>query len=236
MTPTKPVPFDPAALPIKAAVSWSGGKDACLAWQRAREQGLPVATFLTMCDETGVSKSHALPAEFLRAQAHAAGVAWWAVVAPPGRYAAAFDDALARLHDEGHTHVVFGDIDLQAHRDWLEAACRRAGLDPCFPLWGQARAALAREVLDAGIRARLVCVDTRWLDDRFAGADYSAALLSQLPAGVCPVGEEGEFHTFVHDAPGFAVPLAVRCGERRRVESQPPFAPTTFVLATPEWA
>lgn len=221
---------------MKAAVSWSGGKDACLAWRRACDAGADVATFLTMCDEDGTSKSHALPAPLLRAQAQAAGVAWRGVPAPPGGYAAAFDAALAALRDEGHTHLVLGDIDLQAHRDWLEPACRRAGLAPWFPLWGRARSDLAHDVIGSGIRARLVCVDTRWLDDAFAGADYDAALLARLPAGVCPVGEGGEFHTFVHDAPGFAAPLAVRCGARRRVASAPPFAPTTFVLATPEWA
>lgn len=220
---------------MKVAVSWSGGKDACLAWQRAREAGATVTTFMTMCDEAGISQSHALPVEFLRAQAHAAGVGWREVPAPPGGYAAAFDTALAALRAEGHTHLVCGDVDLQAHRDWIEAACARAGLAPWFPLWGRPRAALAREVLDAGIRARLVCIDTRWLEDRFAGVDYSSTLLAQLPAGVCPVGEEGEFHTFVHDAPGFAAPLPVRSGARRRVPSAPPYAPTTFVLATPEW-
>jgi uncharacterized protein (TIGR00290 family) len=221
---------------MKAAVSWSGGKDACLAWIRAREHGATVATFMTMCDEDGISKSHALPAEFLQAQAQAAGVAWRSVPVPPRGYAAAFDAALAALRAEDHTHLVFGDIDLQAHRDWLEPACRRAGLEPWFPLWGRPRALLAREVVDAGIRARLVCVDTRWLDERFAGADYGTALLAQLPDGVCPVGEDGEFHTFVHDAPGFAAPLPVRTGPRRRVASQPPYTATTFVLATPEWA
>lgn len=220
---------------MKAAVSWSGGKDACLAWRHAREAGARVASFLTMCDGDGLSKSHALPAPFLQAQAAAAGVEWRGVDAPSGGYAAAFDAALAALRSDGHTHLVFGDIDLQAHRDWLEPACRRAGLEPWFPLWGRPRAALARQVIDAGIRARLVCVDTRWLDESFAGADYDAALLQRLPPGVCPVGEEGEFHTFVHDAPGFAAPLAVRCGTPRRVASQPPFAPTTFVLATPAW-
>ncbi len=221
---------------MKAAVSWSGGKDACLAWVRAREAGLPVATFLTMCDPDGVSKSHALPVDFLQAQARAAGVAWHGVEAPPGGYAAAFDAALAALREQGHTHLVFGDIDLRAHRAWLEPACERAGLAAVFPLWERPRDVLAHELIAAGIHARLVCVDTRWLDERFAGADYDAALLARLPRGVCPVGEDGEFHTFVHHAPGFAAPLAVRCGAPRRVASQPPYAATTFVLTTPEWA
>lgn len=219
----------------RAAVSWSGGKDACLAWLQARAAGLPVRTFLTMCDAAGATQAHALPPQFVQAQADAAGVAWQPVRSGRSGYAAAFDAALASLRAQGHTHLVFGDIDLQAHRDWLEPACARAGLQPVFPLWGRPRAALAQAVLAAGIRARLVCVDTRWLDDSFAGADYDRALLARLPAGVCPCGEDGEFHTFVHDAPGFAAPLAVRPAAVRRVPSRPPLAPTTFVLAPPEW-
>lgn len=221
---------------MKAAVSWSAGKDSCLAWRRACEAGAPVATFLTMCDEDGHSKSHQIAPALVQAQADAAGVAWRPVRVAPGGYAAAFDTALRALRDDGHTHLVFGDIDLQAHRDWLEPACARAGLEAWFPLWGTPRPALARAVIDAGIRARLVCVDTRWLDDGFAGADYDDALLARLPPGVCPCGEGGEFHTFVHDAPGFAAPLAVRCGPRRRVASVPPLAATTLVYATPERA
>ena len=126
--------------------------------------------------------------------------------------------------------MVFGDIDLQAHRDWLEPACARAGLAAVFPLWGGARAKLAGEIVARGIRAMLVCVDARRLDAAFCGLDYDAALLARLPAGVCPCGEEGEFHTFVWDGPGFAAPLALRRAGRRTVASRPPLAPTELVF------
>jgi diphthine-ammonia ligase len=221
---------------MKVAVSWSAGKDSCLAWLRAREAGADVRCFLTMCEPDGHSKSHALPPALLQAQCDAAGVHWLPVRVPPGAYAACFADALAQLHDDGYTHLVFGDIDLQAHRDWLEPACQKAGLLAWFPLWGCARAALAQEVLARGIRARLVCVDTRWLDDRHAGAEYDAALLARLPEGVCCCGEGGEFHTFVWDAPGFGSPLQVQTGPLRRVRSAPPLAPTELLLCTPELA
>jgi len=213
----------------KAAISWSAGKDSCLAWLRACEQGLAVTTFLTMCDADGASKSHALPPELIAAQVRAIGGEWRAAAAGPGEYAQVFD---AQLRDQGHTHMVFGDIDLQAHRDWLAPACARAGLQPVFPLWGEARAALAQEILARGIRARVVCVDTRWLDASYCGADYDAALLARLPAGVCPCGEDGEFHTFVFDAPGFAQPLAIVNGPQRRERSVPPLAPTELVFQT----
>ena len=128
--------------------------------------------------------------------------------------------------------MVFGDIDLQAHRDWLAPACERAGLVALFPLWGESRAALARELVTRGVRARVVCVDARWLDASFCGVPYDAAFLARLPAGVCPVGEDGEFHTFVTGGPGFAHDMRVVDGPQRRVASQPPFTPTEFVFQT----
>ncbi len=220
----------------RAAISWSAGKDSMLALLRARAAGLQVDTFLTMCEADGTSKSHALPPALVAAQVAALGGSWRPVPVQPGTYAAAFDAALQSLQAQGHTHLVFGDIDLQAHRDWLEPACARAGMQAVFPLWGQARTAVAQSIIDSGIRARLVCVDTRWLDDSFVGAEYDAALLARLPSGVCPCGEGGEFHTFVWHGPGFAAPLQLAPGTPRRVDSAPPMSPTQFILQTPELA
>ena len=215
---------------MKAAISWSAGKDSCLALLRCREQGVPVSTFVTLCEPDGASKSHALPAELIAAQVAAFGAQWQQVRVPRGGYAKAFDATLQGLRDSGHTHMVFGDIDLQAHRDWLEPACARAGLQPLFPLWGESRAALADEVVRRGIRARLVCVDAQLIDASFCGADYDAALLARLPAGICPCGEDGEFHTFVFDAPGMVAPLRIRNAAQRVVASSPPLSPTTLVF------
>ena len=217
----------------RAAISWSAGKDSMLALLRARESGLRVDTFLTMCEADGTSKSHALPSALIAAQVAALDGAWLPVHVQPGSYAAAFDGALCALHAQGHTHLVFGDIDLQAHRDWLGPACARAGLQAVFPLWGQPRAAVAQAIIDRGIRARPVCVDTRWLDPSFVGADYDAALLARLPPGVCPCGEGGEFHTFVWHGPGFAAPLQLTPGTPRWVHATPPMSPTQFILQTP---
>ena len=214
----------------RCAISWSAGKDSWLALLRAREQGLAVDTFVTMCDEDGASKSHALPPDLVEAQVRALGGTPVGVRVPPGQYAARFDACLRDLVATGHTHMVFGDIDLQAHRDWLAPACERAGLVALFPLWGESRGALARELVARGVQARVVCVDTRHLDASFCGAAYDAAFLARLPASVCPCGEDGEFHTFVTGGPGFAAPLNVVVGPQRRVASQPPFAPTEFVF------
>jgi diphthine-ammonia ligase len=217
-------------LKARAAVSWSAGKDSCLAWLRAREQGLDVATFVTMCDADGTSKSHALPPALIKAQVQAIGGVWQPVNVAPGAYAAAFAEALCGLRESGHTHMVFGDIDLAAHREWIEPLCERAGLVAVFPLWDERRTALAHEIVERGVRARTVCVDTRWLDASFCGVDYDATFLASLPHGVCPCGEDGEFHTFVFGGPGFTQDMPVRNAEQRRVRSAPPWAPTEFVF------
>jgi len=107
--------------PFRCAISWSAGKDSWLALMREREAGHRVETFLTMCDADGTSKSHALAPGLVEAQVRALGGAPLAVRVDdaPGAYAARFDAALRGLAAQGHTHMVFGDIDLQAHRDWL---------------------------------------------------------------------------------------------------------------------
>ena len=220
----------------RAAISWSAGKDSCLAWLLAREQGLDVRTFLTMCEPDGTSKSHALDPRLIEAQVQSIGGTWRAARVSPGEYACIFDAELVRLVDSGHSHLVFGDIDLAAHRDWLEPACARAGLTAVFPLWGMGRADVALQIIARGIRARLVCVDTRWLTASFCGREYDAALLGDLPPGVCPCGEGGEFHTFVFDAPGFAHPLPIINGAQRVVQARPPMPSVRLVMQTLELA
>lgn len=220
----------------RAAISWSAGKDSMLALVLARSTGLRIDSYLTVCEPDGTSKSHALPPALVQAQVDALGGRWWPVRTDGEGYAAAFGDALRALRGAGHTHMVFGDIDLQAHRDWIEPRCLAAGLQPVFPLWGRGRAELAAEVIRRGIRARLVCVDTRWLDSSYAGAAYDEALLARLPEGVCPCGEGGEFHTFVWDGPGFSAPLMLQPGTPRELASRPPLVPTTFWLCTPALA
>jgi diphthine-ammonia ligase len=220
----------------RAAISWSGGKDSMLALLRAREAGWIADSFFTMCEPDGSSKSHLLPPQVVEAQVQALGGRWWPVRVQPGGYAAAFDSTLQALREAGHTAVVFGDIDLQAHRDWIEPRCVAAGLQALFPLWRTPRGAVASEILRRGIRARLVCADARWLDASFAGAAYDETLLARLPAAVCPCGEGGEFHTVVWDAPGFVAPLVLQPGRVREVASVPPLAATTLWVCTPELA
>ncbi|HSC06294.1 MAG TPA: diphthine--ammonia ligase [Steroidobacteraceae bacterium] len=192
----------------RAVVSFSGGKDSCLALWRARQAGLDVAAAINVLDETGErNRSHGVPRALLEAQAQALDLELVAPVASWRDYEARFVAALEELRARGFEVAVFGDIDLQAHRDWEEKVCERTGLQCYLPLWHESRLALAHEVLQLGFRAIVVCVDSRYLEDRFCGRLYDAAFIADLPAGVDACGENGEFHTFVYDGPGFRTPV-----------------------------
>jgi len=213
-----------------AAISWSGGKDSCLALLRARGAGIDVRTFVTMCEPDGTSKSHALSPELVEAQVTRFGRTWHPVRVNSGEYRHAFSRMLADLVASGHVQMVFGDIDLKAHRDWLEPLCAQAGIEAVFPLWGERRQALAHEIIDRQIRACVVALDTSRLDASFCGADYDYEFLRRLPADVCPCGEDGEFHTFVFEAPGMTTPVRLKRGACRLRPSTPPLRPTLLAF------
>ena len=122
--------------------------------------------------------------------------------------------ALRPFLPQGVRRAVFGDLFLEDIRAWRDALMRPLGMEAWYPLWGRDTTMLAREFLRRRFRAALVCVDARRLDASFAGREFDAALLRELPASVDPCGENGEFHTFVFDGPGFTGgPVAFRRGE-----------------------
>ena len=195
---------------MTAAVSWSGGKDCCLALHRARAVGLDVRHLLTVLDETGErSRSHGIPAAVMRAQAEALRLPLLTPSASWGDYERVFIDALVYLREKGVREVVFGDIDLLPHREWEEKVCAEARVAARLPLWQEDRRALAEEVLSLGFRALVVCADDRWLPAQVCGRPYDRAFLANLPSTVDACGENGEFHTFVLDGPPFRVPVPV---------------------------
>ena len=192
----------------RTVVSFSGGKDSCLALWRAREAGLDVKAVINVLEETGErNRSHGVPRALLEAQAQSLGVELVAPSASWKDYEAQFIAALRELGSRGFEVAVFGDIDLQAHRDWEERVCSTAGIVACLPLWQESRFELAAEILRRGFRAVVVCTDSRYLDDRFCGRLYDERFIADLPATVDACGENGEFHTFVFDGPGFSKPV-----------------------------
>jgi uncharacterized protein (TIGR00290 family) len=191
-----------------ALCSFSGGKDSSLALWAAQQRGLDVRSLLVMCEENGErSRSHALPRALLVRQAEALGLELVTCDASWLSYEATFIEALQEFAARGYSAAVFGDIDLQPHREWEEKVCAAAGIEAVLPLWHRNRSELAREVIDQGFRAVIVCVDSRYLTDDFCGREYDASFLADLPQGVDACGENGEFHTFVYDGPNFARPV-----------------------------
>jgi len=196
-------------LNLPALASFSGGKDSMLAVHRARAAGLEVRWLLAMLEQSGQRlRSHGVPLALAQAQADALGIELVTAAASWDDYEAVFVAQLQALAARGAQVAVFGDIDLQPHRDWEERVCARAGLRACLPLWGSDRRALVDTFFAQGWRARVVCVDSRWLDDRFCGREFDAAFVASLPPGVDACGENGEFHTFVYDGPAFSHPVA----------------------------
>jgi uncharacterized protein (TIGR00290 family) len=203
---------------IKALVSWSSGKDS--AWmvhvlrQRADVQ---LAGLLTTINESAQRVAmHAVRVDVLQAQAAALGLPLWHIPIPspcPNEvYERAMGEAVARAVAEGFTHVAFGDLFLEDVRRYREERLAGTGLTPLFPLFGADTAALARDMIAGGLRARITCLNPKVLDRTFAGREFDAALLSDLPATIDPCGERGEFHTCAYAGPMFNHPLPIETG------------------------
>jgi diphthine-ammonia ligase len=190
-------------------VSWSGGKDAYLALQRAMRAGAELAAVVCMLHEDGrASRGHGLPLALLEAQAAALGVPLVTRATSWDEYEATFVSLLHELRAQGVQAGVFGDIDLQAHRDWVENVCEVSGLGSQLPLWLEPRRTLLDEFLGTGGRATIVAVDHSKLGAEFLGLELDDDVIARLEAaGADACGEEGEYHTMVTQAPLFSRPV-----------------------------
>ncbi len=201
------------------ALSWSGGKDSALALHTLRGDGEPgpAALVTTVTADHARISMHGVRRELLHAQAAAVAVPLVEVMIPAVAtnelYEQRMRAALERPPLDGVAEIAYGDLFLADIRAYREAQCAAVGRRARFPLWRRNTTALAQRFLELGFRAHLTCVDPARLDPSFAGREYDARLLAELPAEVDPCGEHGEFHTFVHDGPGFSAPIAVRPGE-----------------------
>jgi uncharacterized protein (TIGR00290 family) len=198
---------------------WSGGKDSAMALQAMlRTPEYKVVGLLTTVTEGFERISmHGVRRELLLAQAEAIGLPMEEVRIPPQCPNAIYETRMAEtmqpLRDRGIRHVAFGDIFLRDLRAYREENLARIGMEAIFPLWDIDTRELAARFVREGFRAVTVCVDPKKLDRSFAGRELDEAFFDELPAGVDPCGENGEFHTFVFDGPIFGSAICCRAGE-----------------------
>lgn len=200
-------------------LAWSSGKDSAFSLHVLRSiQDVEVVGLLTTINETHDRVAmHAVRRTLLEAQAAAAGLPLTIVriphPCPNETYEAAMGEAIDDAKKGGIGGVAFGDLFLEDIRRYREKQMAGTGLRLVFPIWGRPTAALAREMIDSGLRARVTCVDPRVLPASFAGREFDQGFLADLPGGVDPCGENGEFHTFAWAGPMFRNAVPVRGGE-----------------------
>lgn len=203
----------------RAWVSWSSGKDSSFACHVTRLEGTVevVGLLVTVNAEANRVAMHAVRRSLLELQADRLGLPVHVVEIPspcPNQvYEAKMAVALETATAAGVEHVVFGDLFLADVRAYRESALAGSGIGPLFPLWGRPTEGLAREMLEAGVRAVITCIDPSQLSSEFVGRTFDEQLLSELPDSVDPCGERGEFHTFAFAGPMFSKAIEFELGE-----------------------
>ena len=200
---------------MKVFSSWSGGKECAMATHKAISQGHEVIYLLNFISEDGErSRSHGTKASVLALQAEAIGIPLIQVKTSWENYEENFKKAVRELRDKGIEGGVFGDMDLEEHREWVERVCSEVGIKAFLPLWGIKVEELIEEFLKLKFKA--IVVATR-LEETLLGKVLGKALVRQISKlGSHPCGESGEYHTFVTDGPLFRKALKVTRGERKK--------------------
>jgi diphthine-ammonia ligase len=197
----------------KAFVSWSGGKDCCLAAYQAGLQGFSVNYLVNMVTQDGLrSSSHGISAACIKLQAEALQIPILQNPATRESYESVFTATIARLKAEGVETGIFGDIDFNAHREWIDRVCGQAGITPVLPLWLKNQEQIALDFIKAGFTSIIVAVRSDLLGPEWLGRVFNAGFLKDLAAfnrDITPCGEAGEFHSLVIDGPLFKKRLAI---------------------------
>lgn len=206
-------------MPKEVILSWSGGKDRVMAFMElSRDPSYKIGCLLTTIT-LGYDRvsMHGVRVSLLEEQASSLGLPLIKVTIPQGssneQYESAMRKILTRAQVNGVTAVAFGDLFLEGVRRYREERLSQVGMKAMFPLWKRDTRTLANDFLKAGLRAVIVCVDSKFLERSFAGRAFDESLLADLPHGVDPCGENGEFHTFVHAGPIFNPPIPIHLGE-----------------------
>jgi uncharacterized protein (TIGR00290 family) len=206
--------------PAHTVLSWSGGKDAsvALATLRDRDDTRLVELLTTVRADNQRVSMHGVRRALVQRQADAVSLPLRVVELPADASNDQYETVMADVHADyearGVQSVAFADLHLDSVREYREQQLASTALDGRWPIWGRDTSEVAHEFLDAGFRATVVCVDGTVLDSAFVGREYDHAFLADLPDSADPCGENGEFHTFVHDGPVFADAIPIEVGER----------------------
>jgi uncharacterized protein (TIGR00290 family) len=204
------------------AVSWSGGKDCCLAYWKAKAEGIDVGYMLnTYRRNSGRVAFHGVRAELVRAQSESLGMPLIQKEVGDDDYEAGFLEGLSDLKRDGVEGVIFGDIDVMQNRDWSAGVCMKAGLESVFPLWMQDQRSIMEEFIDAGFKAVVVALNSKFLSEKDLCRTLDEDWLKRMeavrrlakgePLTYC--GENGEYHSFVYGGPAFAHEIGFAPGE-----------------------
>jgi uncharacterized protein (TIGR00290 family) len=203
----------------RTLLSWSSGKDSAWSLHLLRQQGEYeiVGLLTTFNREVNRVAMHGVRRELVEMQAEAAGTPLWKVDLPSpcsnSDYEVIMRETCKAAVRQDIEYVAFGDLFLRDVREYRERQLEGSGLKPVFPAWGIPTNSLARFMVEAGVRAKLSCVDPKCLPAEFAGRDFNEQLLSEFPPQIDPCGENGEFHSFVYAAPMFQNDIQVTVGE-----------------------
>jgi uncharacterized protein (TIGR00290 family) len=203
----------------KAIMSWSTGKESAFALHQIRQNGEVeiVAVMTTISSAFDRVSMHGVREVLLDRQTEALGLPCWKISIPSPCPNEVYEREMASMLDQarrdGVTHVVFGDIFLEDLRAYREKRLAEVGMIAVFPLWKRDTKALAGEMIASGLRATITCIDPRKLHRSFAGRTFDDGFVADLPSGVDPCGENGEFHSFAWAGPMFDKTIPVATGE-----------------------
>lgn len=211
---------------MKYVFNWSGGKDSALALEKCLAQGLDIHCLLTTVSEEGRVSMHSVDNELLKAQAKAINLPLKEIVLPHNcpmeTYNNIMQAAWVDLKNEGVDAAIFGDIFLEDLRDYRDKQSAAIGIKNHYPLWKKDTVELAKEFIGKGFKSIVVCVDAKVLGKEFVGRLFDESFLNDLPKGVDPCGENGEFHTYCFEGPIYkkAIPFVKKSIEHRSYQAQ----------------
>lgn len=221
-----------------AFMSWSGGKDSALALYKAQQEGTPMKALLTSVNKTLRRISmHGVRLELLERQAAALRLPFYTIELPEMPDMNVYEEEVRRVHlqlkNEDFTHGVFGDIFLEDLKKYREELLAKDGMQCLFPIWKMASREVVKQFLQSGFKAIVVCINNPKLDESFCGRLMDESFFNELPDDVDPCGENGEYHSFVFDAPNFQSAIPYAKGEMVFKEYPSPKADDCFTQAQP---